>query len=210
MKGCKVKDCDIKHHSKGFCSKHYQRFKAHGSTDYKKPFYGATTCRIEGCDTKHYGNGLCAKHYYRWKTTGDPNKTVSGTIFGVARYCEIEGCEEKHFGKGYCKRHYKTWKRHGDPLKYIRRKTGKHLNGEGYVLVTKPNHKWVNRKDGYILEHRLVMQEHLGRKLTSKEIVHHKNGNRQDNRLENLEVKKIHKHHAGSDYHECPKCGHKY
>jgi hypothetical protein len=44
----------------------------------------------------------------------------------------------------------------------------------------------VNKKSCY--EHRFVVEEHLGRKLTTKEHVHHINGDRTDNRLENLEV----------------------
>lgn len=57
----------------------------------------------------------------------------------------------------------------------------------GYVLVYEPSNPSSDR-GGYVLEHRLVMERHLGRHLRSDEIVHHLNENKADNRLENLEI----------------------
>lgn len=63
-------------------------------------------------------------------------------------------------------------------------KGGKHLKA-GYVLVYDPSHP-NSRSNGYVLEHRKVMEEHIGRFLSKKEIVHHINEIRDDNRIENL------------------------
>jgi hypothetical protein len=65
-------------------------------------------------------------------------------------------------------------------------KGGRHLDKNGYVLLYAPGHPSARGK--YILEHRLVMEQHLGRHLTRDEVVHHRNGNREDNRIDNLEV----------------------
>lgn len=60
------------------------------------------------------------------------------------------------------------------------------IKGE-YVLVYLPNYPNCDER-GYVREHRLVMEKHLGRYLKSGEIVHHKNGVKNDNRLENLQL----------------------
>ena len=74
--------------------------------------------------------------------------------------------------------------------------TGRFQTPSGYYYVYRPEHPF-SRKDGYIAEHRLIMEEAIGRYLEKYELVHHINHNRIDNRIENLELidKLQHYHH---------------
>ena len=74
-------------------------------------------------------------------------------------------------------------------------KGGKYKDIYGYIVVYKPNHPMA-RKDGYILEHRLVMSNYLRRYLQRKEYVHHINGIRTDNKIGNLEIVTLGKHNT--------------
>lgn len=80
---------------------------------------------------------------------------------------------------------------------------GGRIEQKGYIFILDHTHPFCNC-GGYVLEHRLVMEKMLGRYLNPKEIVHHKNGVRNDNRPENLILVVLNKH-----WHPClcPKCG---
>lgn len=70
-------------------------------------------------------------------------------------------------------------------------KGGRHYDGYGYIRIhLKPDDFFYSMagKEGYVLEHRLIMAQYLGRNLHPWEIVHHKNHIRDDNRTENLEL----------------------
>lgn len=100
--------------------------------------------------------------------------------------CSIDGCDEKHYGQGYCRKHWMRNRRHGDPEKESSRGKG-HKTRAGYVLLYRPTHPNATSR-GYVMEHVVVMSESLGRPLEKHENVHHVNGVRDDNRLENLEL----------------------
>lgn len=142
-------------------------------------------CTVEGCERQHAARGWCQKHYARWRKHGDP-LAVGVPYRRAARTCFIMGCEAKATRRGMCDTHYRRYRKHGstdDPVPPQMR----WLTSHGYVYVLRPGHSMADRQ-GRILEHRLVMCEHLGRPLLTTESVHHVNGDRADNRIDNLEL----------------------
>src|SRR4030042_5745029 len=89
-----------------------------------------------------------------------------------AKYCKEVGFIRGHQFRGY--RHH-SWN------------GGKSITYHGYIDIYMPEHPFASQR-GYVREHRLVMEKHLGRYLLSHESIHHINGIPNDNRIENLVV----------------------
>jgi hypothetical protein len=142
-------------------------------------------CTIEGCDQPSTAaKGMCPAHYYRARRGASLEEPVIRRESRKGKVCGVGGCDRKVYAVDLCAMHHARRLRTGDtgpagPLKAT--KGSGSLDRSGYRVVT--------RADGSrVLEHRFVMEQHLGRYLWRWENVHHKNGRRADNRIENLEI----------------------
>lgn len=87
-------------------------------------------------------------------------------------------------------------------------KGGRHVTGDGYVAVrvsADSPYASMRNQSGYVLEHRLVMAQKLGRPLTKEETVHHINGVRDHNQPENLQLRQG--RHGKGEVLVCADCG---
>jgi len=116
------------------------------------------------------------------------NCIVCGKIYEVppCRYLKTKYCSKKcqkiDFKKRYQGENGSNWK------------GGKRKTVQGYILIYSPNHPFANN-DKSVREHRLIMEKYLRRYLKPEEIVHHLNGIKDDNRIENLALCNGFTHH---------------
>jgi hypothetical protein len=185
---CAEPSCDRPAYARGYCSRHYRQLLRSGQV---QPDRAPATCAVQTCDRKAVTRGWCHGHYVRWSRNGDVRADVPLTR-SVIDVCVVDGCERGAHSARYCRSHYKRHKLYGDPLAGgpIRVYTGEGCISHGYWWMPVPAEKrhLVAGNRPHDFEHRLVMAEVLGRPLRPDEVVHHKNGDRLDNRPENLEL----------------------
>jgi|SRR5688500_10650227 len=165
-------------------------------------------------------------NFKKQKTIGDTDRTKKRRLM-IERTCSH--CDEKNMIRvSKLRQTIKNWKQNynNEPYKPFCRhcwfkihnysskgpanprwKGGIKYHEDGYILVRSYNHP-SNRTDGYVFQHRLVIEKKIGRYLKANEFVHHINGIKSDNRPENLELWTV-SHPRGQriqEYQHCITC----
>jgi HNH endonuclease len=185
---CIVDGCDRSVVTRGYCEMHYRRVLRTGSPGPPGTLRSRGVCRIEDCGEVADARGLCHGHYQRLVRNGvvDPSPLRRG-----GETCRVETCDRRAEKRGFCPAHYKRVLKHGDPQAHIpiRASDGSGSLNHGYWHLPVPSDLlYLTGGKRWVAEHRLVMALHLGRPLRHDENVHHINGDKLDNRLENLEL----------------------
>lgn len=185
---CSVEDCDRNLYSRGLCEMHYRRVLRNGDPGPATPYGGRSKCIAPLCDAVAEAHGYCHGHYQRLLRHGYADESP---LRKPARLCSVEDCDRPHQAHGYCAAHYVRFVRKGDPQAEIPIRTAKRKGWitHGYRWVPVPD-ELIHLSGGLssIAEHRLVMAVILDRPLRDDEVVHHRNGIRDDNRPGNLEL----------------------
>lgn len=166
------------------------------------------SCKVVECERDPVVRGLCGKHYRQLQLgiideDGDRLRSLARVPSWNGTLCSIQGCSEPARSRGWCNKHYLAYR--SGVIDELGNSTGKqrfwHNKGyrtctRGYIKVMAPESHPHADKDGYVLEHRLVMEKILGRFLEPREVVHHINGIRNDNRPENLQLRESREAHG--------------
>ena len=144
-------------------------------------------CEFKDCTRKQYAKLLCQSHY-KMTLRGEELRVLRPREGARLKTCTFQGCDKPHKGNNLCSGHNYQDKKFGvlSPIKS--QKSGEwndwFKHESGYIRRTRV----INGKRETQAQHRYVVEQKLGRSLLPGENIHHKNGIRDDNRIQNLEL----------------------
>lgn len=106
---CSIDGCNRLYWARGWCKRHYERWRVHGSPYTLKKLANGTheTCTITECDKPHRSRGWCTMHWTRWSRYGDPLIKLRLAV-GEIKTCTIDDCLRPHRSNGLCHIHYNS------------------------------------------------------------------------------------------------------
>lgn len=177
---CSIDGCERVLYAKGVCHGHYRRQRLGIAVD-ERPLltHVELQCSHGGCQRPFRAKGLCAFHYGRSRKGMDldaPQRFKRGVV------CSVDECDRPSARNGMCEPHSYRFRYGLDMLAQIR---PRQRNGDGAIVN---GYHMTSIAGRQYRTHRLVMERHLGRPLLPNETVHHRNGQRSQNDLANLEL----------------------
>ena len=180
------------------CEQCHQEFQVKASFSKNRRFCG-WKCRVaNGLETQIITNcENCGKEISTYKANPQKYCSIScgtsarnKTDTNPSKHRDVSGKNNPMFGKGFFGKNNPMFGKTGNQNPAWR--GGRKIRKDGYILVYVPDHPHAISdgagKRTYILEHRLVMEQYIGRYLLPDEVVHHKDSNPSNNDISNLEL----------------------
>jgi hypothetical protein len=147
---CSIEGCDNAHLARGWCDKHYRRWKATGdplAVKHIAAYPPDATCHVDGCPSRPASFGYCAKHYARWVRHGDTSVVRQSAPYAADAVCPVSDCGRRVASRGYCARHAANLRNYGNPVPRKERPLEVRLRETGWTVTESGCWEWSGKRN---------------------------------------------------------------